>query len=119
MRSESNSRILTGGVAFVLLAGHVHAATRTWVGAGTDGLWTTTANWSGGLPTASDDVIFLTGQRGTVDNLVTSLHSVTFGAGSFSVVGNSIILTNGINTTNTSGANTFGTPITLGGNQSF
>src|SRR3954453_6677534 len=98
------------------------AATRTWVGLGSDGLWTTAANWSGStLPAGTDDVIFASSavQKGTVNNLVTSLHSITFGGGGFSISGNTLSLTNGINTTNTTGANTFVPPLILGANQSF
>ncbi|HSU53507.1 MAG TPA: hypothetical protein VLT36_05575, partial [Candidatus Dormibacteraeota bacterium] len=98
------------------------AATRTWVGLGSDGLWTTTANWAGSaVPAVADDVVFSSSavQKGTVNNLVTSLHSITFGGGGFSISGNTLSLTNGINTTNTTGANTFVPPVILGANQSF
>jgi len=91
------------------------------VGLGSDGLWTTAANWSGGFPVGADDVIFSNGAviKGTVNNLVASLHSVTFGGGGFSVSGNTLVLTNGILATNTTGANVFVPPVVLGASQSF
>src|SRR6476619_3500100 len=104
MKGWSNRRIW-GVLAFVSVLASVTpvpAATRTWVGLGSDPLWTTAANWSTGFPTAADDVIFASGavQKATVNNLVGTLHSVTFGGGGFSISGNSLVLTNGLNTTN-------------------
>src|SRR5436190_2204813 len=75
------------------------AATRVWVGLGSDPLWTTAANWSASThPAATDDVVFASSavQKATVNNLVTSLHSITFGGGGFSISGNSLVLTNGV-----------------------
>lgn len=98
------------------------AATRVWVGLGSDGLWTTAANWSGSThPAGTDDVVFASSavQRATVNNLIASLHSITFGGGGFSISGNALVLTNGINTTNTAGANVFASPVILGADQTF
>ena len=98
------------------------AADRPWVGLGVNGSWTTLANWSGSVPpAASDDVIFLNSApiKATGNNLLGSLHSVAFGGGGFSISGNSLVLTNGVMTTNTTGGNTFLSPVILGANQSF
>src|ERR1051326_5705511 len=124
MKSSSDRRIWAV-LAFTSVLASVPwfpAATRTWVGLGSDGLWTTPANWSGGtVPAASDDVIFLNSavQKGTVNNLVTSLHSITFGGGGFSISGNTLVLTNGIKTTRSTGANVFVPPVILGADQTF
>ncbi|PWU08288.1 MAG: hypothetical protein C5B50_29860 [Verrucomicrobia bacterium] len=94
-------------------------ATRVWIGLGSDPFWTTPGNWQGGLfPAASDDVLLLSGQTTSNDNLRTNLNSISFGAGGFLVIG-SLWLTNGVNATNSSGANVLDGLIDLGANQSF
>src|SRR5207245_11384941 len=79
-------------------------------------------NWSGGTrPAAADDVLFPTGtpQLATVNNWIVALHSITFGVGGYSISGNGLVLTNGINATNATGVNAVAVTLILGANQSF
>ena len=103
--------------------GSLSAATRVWTGASTNNLWLTSGNWTSSiLPTSSDDVVFQAGgaQRGNVNDLLASLHSVIFGDGGYTIVGNTVTLTNGIIATNTAVAENLWAPLlVLGANQSF
>ncbi len=40
-----------------LLEGRLMPSTSTWTGGGTDDYWSTTANWSGGVPSSSDTAV--------------------------------------------------------------
>src|SRR5438045_1876681 len=101
MKTRSNCTVLAALMSFAVLASPFAAPAavlRTWIGAGTDGLWITSANWTNGIrPAASNDVLFANSapQRSTVNDLLTNLHAITFGGGGFSIVGNPLILTNG------------------------
>ena len=56
MRNISIPKItLAAPILLALLSAQnpASAATRTWVGLGSDGLWTTAANWSGGFPASA------------------------------------------------------------------
>src|SRR5262249_43494444 len=113
------------GCTLILVSGlsSAQAAARTWSGlSSTTDFWNDTANWSGGtLPGAGDDVLFPASgvRRGTINNLVTSLNSLTFGDGGYSIVGNNLTLTNGILATNTSGTDNCAVGVILGANQAF
>lgn len=80
---------------------NMYAATRTWDGGGADNNWSTAANWSGDIaPSAGDDLVFSGSTRTTPNNdytAGTSFNTITFsnGASSFTVGGNSILLTGG------------------------
>ena len=73
-------------------------ATRTWTGLGANNLWSTSANWQGGVaPVAGDDLVFAGATRLTPSNdfaANTSFKSITFasGASAFTVGGNGITL---------------------------
>jgi autotransporter-associated beta strand protein len=113
------------GCALILVSGlsSAQAATRTWSGLSvTTDLWSDTANWSNGtVPGAGDDVVFPTvaPRRTPNNNLLTSLRSITFGDGGYSIIGNNLTLTNGINATNITEVNSFTPLIALGASQSF
>lgn len=69
----------------VLAAPLASATTNTWTGAAGDQKWSTSGNWLGGVPTATDDALFLTNDAvvsaGTVNNIVDaslSIQSLTF-----------------------------------------
>ena len=51
--------LLLSSTLFLFSSINLHAATVTWTNGDGDGLWSTAANWSGGMtPTAADDVVF-------------------------------------------------------------
>src|SRR2546421_7403697 len=88
--------VLTTLTLFALLAGQngAFAATRTWIGLGSDPFWANTGNWSSGIrPAVTDDVVFPSGaaQLATLNNWIGALHSITFGSGGYSISGNALI----------------------------
>src|SRR5437660_10886023 len=75
-------------VAFVTFA--AAGATRTWTGAGGSALWSSGANWDGGVaPKSGDDLVFA-GQSTQNDLTGLSLASITVTAGAPVVSGNSV-----------------------------
>jgi hypothetical protein len=81
----------------------------TWTGAGTDNLWMDGTNWSSGVaPVAGDALVFPSGaaQLTNVNNFAanTSFDFVDFSGSGYSVSGNAISLTAGIETTFASGS---------------
>jgi len=99
-----------------------NAASRTWSGLGANAFWDNTNNWVGHVrPAGTDDVVFAsaTAQMATVNNWIGGLHSLSFGVGGYSISESSLVLTNGITATNTTGQNVIAGNIVLGANQSF
>jgi len=78
-------------IAMTALGNNIHAA--TWSGGGTNGNWSTAANWDS-LPANGDNLIFsgTTGQNNTND-LLTSVGDVTFSTSGWAISGNLITLT--------------------------
>ncbi len=108
--------LLTAGFDCVDCA---HAAQRIWTGGGADGNWQTVSNWSGTVPGNGDDIDFAGLTRLLNTNNITGLKldSLGFENSGFSLSGNTIILTNGIN--DIAGFNTNAIAMTLAANQSF
>jgi fibronectin-binding autotransporter adhesin len=113
-------------------AQHTSAATKTWTGGGSDTNMNTAGNWSGGAPSAGDDLIFPANisNRTIVNNYTaaTSFNSITFsgaatGGSGYSISGNSITLVAGITHSMTGDPNdlyqNLTLPIILDGTQSF
>ena len=71
-----------------------------WTGAGSDGNWSTAANWDSGVPQAGWDLVFPggAGQTGNINDLNanTTFHSITIGGAGYDLSGNDIDLSNGI-----------------------
>ena len=116
----------------VLGTQHAFAATKTWTGGGSDTNMTTAGNWSGGAPSAGDDLVFPANitNRTVVNDFTaaTSFNSITFsgaatGASGYSISGNSITLVAGITHSMTGDANhlyqNVGIALILNGTQSF
>ncbi|HWY74458.1 MAG TPA: autotransporter-associated beta strand repeat-containing protein, partial [Verrucomicrobiae bacterium] len=98
----------------------VRAAVIVWAGAGPDGNWQTPTNWAGTIaPTNGDDVDFTGNVRLISTNNIVGLKldSIGFDASDFSLSGNFIVLTNGID--DNLGFNTNAIPLVLAANQSF
>lgn len=100
------------------------AATKTWTGQ-SGGLWSTAANWSpAGAPANDDSLNFplLPGGRTlamTNDLVGRTFTDLTFTVNGYSVRGNAITLTDGINAAQANLGNILYVPITLSGHQAF
>ena len=101
-------KVILAGLV-LLAARHCGAIDRTWSGAGTDNLWTTPANWSGGTaPVAGDNLAFLWKQTATsnyndyADGTIFGQISVGGGTpsnlSSYTFGGNRVVLNYGIAT---------------------
>ena len=123
IRSHCSGAVALGVILLLAAKPSLLAATRAWTGGGgiAGAGWNVAANWTNNiLPTNSDDIYFPSSgiQRSTLNNLLGAVHSITFGDDGYSIVG-TLVLTNGINCTNTTGANVLPSEIILGDNQSF
>ncbi|MCU0796565.1 MAG: autotransporter-associated beta strand repeat-containing protein [Akkermansiaceae bacterium] len=103
IQSPLSLGVLTLGLTASLLGTAARAATFTWDGGGSDGNWSTAANWSTDTaPAAAGDNLIFAGTANTTTNndLVTSINvgpAITFaaGAGSFNLTGNALTLGSG------------------------
>jgi len=98
----------------VFISSDLYGAERTWDGGGGgDNNWNTAANWDAAVN--ADDALTFAGLTQTTNNNDfaggTSFGLITFNAGGFTVGGNSVTLTSGIN--NTTGTNVFNCGISL------
>lgn len=89
--------MVTGLVAVCGFAGVSHAVDRIWTGEGTDGNWSTAANWGGTAPVENDALVFSGSSRlANINDLAADLrlNGLTFitGAGAFNLSGNRIAL---------------------------
>ncbi|MFN3409172.1 MAG: beta strand repeat-containing protein [Limisphaerales bacterium] len=98
--------------------------TRTWTGAGTNGLWSNPQNWAGNIaPVSGDALLFPSGAARLVNTndlpTNTVLHSVTFGAGSsgYRLHGNPAALIAHAESLAASGTNALALPLILTTNQ--
>src|SRR5438552_2185075 len=85
--------ILLGLAAFVMSA---RASTRTWSGAGGNGNWSTSGNWSS-TPNAGDDLVFPTGAArlaNTNDFVSRGFNSITISGSNYVIQGNSLSVSN-------------------------
>ena len=122
-------------VAFLLLAAIVvsglkvspiaHAATqRTWTGAHPPTTLSFSGNWAGNVaPLPGDDLFFPSGiRRKSIRNNypnLTSFNSLNFSGSNYNLRKNSLALTGGINTSNSTGTNQISLPIQLNAAQTF
>jgi len=107
---------------FSLLA--TRATVRTWDGGGTTNLWSNAINWAGNVaPLSGDDLVFPAGaaQVGNTNDFPagTLFNSITISSNSYSIVGNAILLNNGVRGTFTASFSNFGLPVTLTQSQTF
>ncbi|MGZ4987321.1 MAG: autotransporter-associated beta strand repeat-containing protein, partial [Limisphaerales bacterium] len=86
-----------------------------WTGGGTNGNWSTPANWGGAAPGSGDSLTFAGSTRTINTNDLSGLSTpwLKFNNGTFSIYGNALTVTGAI--TNTTGNNTINAPITSGG----
>src|SRR5689334_4007158 len=117
MRSSivgSSSVVVAALCIAIGMASSAQAATKTWTGA-IDGQWSVAGNWAGGVPVAADKLSFFNapGTHVTTNDLAagTIFDDISFLDSPYSLGGNSLGLTGGIN--NSSGSsNTITLPIT-------
>jgi autotransporter-associated beta strand protein len=89
-----------------------------WNGGGTDGYWSTAANWSGTLPVNGSSLTFQgTLRQSNTNNLLNAAGQVLFNNGGFTLTGNPITLLWGL--VNQTGNNTWAIGSTLSAPQSF
>ena len=100
------------------------ARTDTWTGLGGDNNWSTAANWAGGIaPSAGDELVFPVGgaRLSSVNDFAsgTLFKSITIQDSGFTFTGNPIRLSNGVQTTYSSGTSTLSLPVILTANQAI
>ena len=89
-----------------------------WNGGGTDGNWSTAANWAGTLPVNGQSLTFQgTLRQKNTNNLLTSAGQVVFATGGFAVAGNPLTLLWGL--VNQTGNNSWAIGTGLSAPQSF
>jgi autotransporter-associated beta strand protein len=96
----------------------------TWTGNGTNTNWSNGANWSGGVaPQAGDSIVFGPGasQLTSTNDLPagTQFASITLTGGGYSISGNAVSLTGGLDDSGATGNNTVALPITLTQDETF
>jgi autotransporter-associated beta strand protein len=115
---------LAHAITIACLTGYLaltsNAATLSWSGGGSSGNWSDSGNWGfAGTPATGDTLIFPAAQPrlNNTNNIVgLTLNQVRFvgASGGYAIFGNSVTITNGIEATNSAGANVFSNNITLG-----
>jgi len=110
--------------ALVLVA-NSFGAVKAWDGS-SSGNWSVGANWSDGIaPAAGDDLVFpefgVTRYTMTNDFIASprAFRSITFYGSNYVVWGTNLVLTNGIDAVNVSGANTIWNDVELRASQTF
>jgi len=103
----------------------VSAATlRTWTGGHPPTALSSPTNWAGNVaPVAGDDLLFPAGpKRKSIRNNYpngTTFNSLNFSGSNYNLRKNSLTLTGGINTSNSTGSNQISIPLQLNGAQAF
>ena len=98
--------------------------TATWTGGGSTANWSDPNNWSGGVaPSPGSKLIFgpsATQLTSTNDFAAgTSFNTITFSGGGYTVSGNGVTLTGGIDASGATGSNTFNINVTLSQAETF
>jgi len=79
-----------------LISGIVSAQTVTWTNGGGDNVWSNPANWDGGVPTATDTVLFIAGNDGNsvldADYSVETIKATSAYAGTLFLGGNTLTI---------------------------
>jgi len=116
---------------FILAVPHAFAISKTWTGGGGDTNMDTAGNWTGGAPSAGDDLIFPANitNKTVVNNYTagTSFNSITFSgtatqASNYALSGNALTVVAGVTNSMTGSFSTGAivtAPITLGGAQTI
>ena len=116
VQTGPQSAPLVGSIqAYVFLVDHPSS---TWDGGGGDDKWSSAANWADDtVPANGDDLVFSGAVRpANVNDLLTSVGSVSFTQAGFSLSGNALTVMDGISA---AGSASWGIDATLGAAQSF
>jgi autotransporter-associated beta strand protein len=96
-------------------------ATRTWTGGGSTSSWSDPNNWGGVAPKPGDNLVFGPGASvlSTTNDFApgTLFNSITLNGAGYTLSGNSVLLTGGIDASAATGSNVFGLDVSLGGYQ--
>jgi fibronectin-binding autotransporter adhesin len=88
------------------------ATTHTWTGGGSSANWSDAANWTDGAPSNGDNLIFSgTMRQINTNNLLTSVGTVTFNEGGYTLAGNNLTLNGNIGN---NGNNTWAVNLIIG-----
>jgi len=106
MKRAINRAVLVAAAAGVIGGAVNFAAAKTWTGAGTDGKWSTGANWGGTAINGTTDTAVFAGTTNLVtsnDLTGASVAAITFnsGAGAFSISGNAVKLAGNVTNSST------------------
>ncbi len=112
-------------VLWAIYGFNARAATLSWSGAGSTGNWSDSGNWGfAGTPGTGDTLIFPAAQprlnnTNNIAGLI--LNQIRFAgtSGGYAIFGNAMTITNGIEATNSAGANVISNNITLGSTGDF
>src|SRR5262249_52983932 len=106
----------TGGQRCESLESRVVPAVSTWTGMANDALWSDDANWDV-PPAAGNDLVFPSGTPNTTntDDLAagTSFNSLTITGSGYSISGNGIALTAGLDSSQSTGSNSLNLPLSF------
>src|SRR4051812_28663041 len=103
-RHRQVRKVLYGSIflSLAVLAPLSHASTRTWSGAGANGNWSTSGNWSS-TPVAGDDLVFpavAARLANTNDFLNRGFNSITISGSNYVIQGNALSVSNNFSSQN-------------------
>ncbi|HEY1190221.1 MAG TPA: autotransporter-associated beta strand repeat-containing protein, partial [Gemmata sp.] len=118
-RPNRNARRIHARLSLACLEDRVTPSIVTWTGGGGDNNWTTAANWGGVAPTAGDDLVFADlGAPVTALNdfaAGTNFASITIQSAGYTIVGNSVDLSDDVFATYSLGLSSLQLDTVLGG----
>ncbi|HEY9248979.1 MAG TPA: PEP-CTERM sorting domain-containing protein [Rariglobus sp.] len=121
-----NHRLMAANTLLFICACSLEAATLTWNGGGSDGNWSTAANWNSGLaPVSGDSLVFggttnLSANAGSGSwNWYPNSLSFASGAGAFTLYGGGIHIGSGGITNNSTNTQTISSQLYLDANQTW
>ncbi len=110
-RVISQLRLWLTVVLAIMALPAVAATTHTWTGLGSSANWNDASNWSDGLPSNGDNLIFDGTTRQTnTNNLLTSIGSIVISTNGYKIAGNPLTINGNFGST---GDNSWSIPLTL------
>ena len=113
-------RAVAALLLLLLVSFAARSADRTWTGAGSDGNWSTAANWGGAAPVPGDVLVFPSGAANKVTindfGVGTPFDAIQIGDNAYTFGGSAIRIASGINTSYAAGTVVFPLDAALDGN---